>query len=251
MLPSVIEKLEDAAEGDRQHYVQCHKVGSPEYLKFVLQLDDKHPVQLKNIELLKEASKFADTKTRLEAKAIPDGKIAADPVTVELGETAGALGFKTKKELSDFKSNADSTASKLAEETESKTNARVATAAGKNADAWAEHAKDKKLKFEETTIKDADGKDVIATIVVHKDADGKEVKTPLKEYADKNAAHVAAAKPEKRRSGFGFPKEDQPEGELNEFEQIEKDGAERNKAKATGNVSFADKFFGRSNGING
>lgn len=248
MLPSIIDKLEDAAEGDRQHYSICTKVGSKNYGKFTLQLDGKHPVQIKNGELLADASKFGDEKTRLEAKAIPDGHVAVVPAIAELGETAVSLGFKTKKDVADLKTRAETAEGKLEREAVAKTNARVAAAAGKNLDAWTEHVTAKGVKFEETTIKDDGGHDVTAITATFKDDGGNEVKLPLKEYVEKNAAHVGAA--EKKRRGFGFPKEETAEGETNEFEEIRKTAAEQNKAKQGSNASFADTFFGTRTGIN-
>lgn len=249
MLPSVIDKLEDAAEGDRPHYSVCMKTGSKNYGKFTLQLDGKHPVQVKNTELLTQITGFADEKTRLEAKAIPDGKVAVEPNIAELGETALGLGLKAKKDVSDLKTRADTATSKLEEDATAKLNARVSAAAGKNLDAWTEHVKARGTTFKETTIKDDKGVDVTAITAISKDADGKEVESPLKDYVEKSAAHVAAANAQKKR-GFGFPKEETAEGETNEFDEIRKTMDASNKTKQVSNHSFAETFFGTKSGFN-
>lgn len=242
MLPSVINSLEDAAEGDRQHYAVCMKVGSKNHGKFTLQLDGKHPVQVKNAELVTEVNKIPDLKTRLEAKAIPEGKIAADPNVVELGEAVVGLGLKSKKDISDLKTRAETAEGKLQKEETDKLNRRVAAAAGKNAEAWAEHVAAKGLQFLETTVKDDKGNDAAAITVVSKGENGAEIQTPLKDYVEKTAVYVAPAEKSKRK--FGVPKEEGEPHDSNEFDEIRSEEKGKQTNKNVSNVSFASKFFG-------
>lgn len=251
MLPSIIEKLEDAEELDRKHYERVSETGSPNYGKYRLQLDGKHPVQLKNTELLTsvstltgEVQKIGAEKTKLELKVLPDGKIAADPSVVELGETAFALGLKTKKDVEGLKTRAETAEQKLNREAEEKLNAEVAAAIGKNPSAWAEHVTARGLTFKKTTVKDDAGNEVTNYTVVSKGDDGKDVETPLKDYATQKASHVAAGKPPKRK--FGVPNEEGESGDENEFDQIRKEMDEKLKTNATKTASFADTFFGNA-----
>ena len=54
MYIAIYPNLESIPEADRPHYKQVAESGSPNFGKFVLDLDPNHPVALKNTELLGE-----------------------------------------------------------------------------------------------------------------------------------------------------------------------------------------------------
>jgi hypothetical protein len=84
MLKSIYDTLDAIPEGERTHYAFSDG-------KYVLQLDDAHPVIKKNVDLLREktADKAAITrltneKTTLEATSLPAGHVAVPAADAQL-----------------------------------------------------------------------------------------------------------------------------------------------------------------------
>lgn len=249
MLESFYSKKEDIPADKRGAYVE--KNGRWEVDEYA----PSHPLVAKKDEfkakyavLKPEFDRLQREKTTLETKTIPDGKVAADPDIVELGETAKSHGL-SKKEIPTLKTDVEKYKGEVETIKTTEIARKVAAAAGKNPEAWAEHVTAKALKFKEVTTKDDKGNDVTSFMVVTSGDGDKEVETPLRDYVDKNSVHVAAADKKTARR-YGFPKEEVESGESNEFDEIRKSAEEKNKSATTDNQSFSQKFFGNGSGIN-
>lgn len=183
MLKSIYEKLEDIPEGDRAHYAQADG-------KYVLQLDNEHPVIVKNGELLRQHStdkgaitRLTNEKATLEATALPAGHVAMPSAKAQLLPAYEALGKPEdlkaavgerdglKAEVSGFKKDA--------------TLREVAEAYGWPFEAFKgldELHRARNLQYELKEVEE-DGQKVKRATVKWKDGDKEETK-PLKEYAE-------------------------------------------------------------------
>jgi hypothetical protein len=215
-------------------------------------LDDEHPVVVakKSLETTQTTLKTANSDlqqklTIAETKVLGDGMVAVAPEVKELGETAQNLGLK-KTDIPSLKTRAEAAETKLTQKEKSELDERVAAAAGKNPNAWKEHATANGLTYKEKTEKDEKGSETVSFVVVTKGDDNKEVETPLKDYVEKKASHVASAVAEKPRKGFNFPKEKGVPETGNQFDAIREKVKEEVGVTQNNNLSFAEKFYGTS-----
>lgn len=179
MKQSIYDKLEDIPEADRKDYAlhPTTKTDSPYFGKYVLQLDGRHPVQVKNTELLAAKSTQDSThQTAIQAKDIeitslsqqltaaktqqglPVGQIAVSTEDAQLLQNVKTLG-----KFEDIKAKVEEHATlKANEETQKNRDflTEVAKAHGLNPEAFVSLAEQHKLRenIESRLIDDGKGK---------------------------------------------------------------------------------------------
>lgn len=191
MLKSVYDSFDAIPEGDRQHYHQQDG-------KYVLQLDEQHPVLVKNKELLREKStdkaaitRLTNEKATLEATALPAGHVAVPAADAQLINAYKPLG--KPEEITAMRTERDDLKTKVAKSQRLETLRSVAEVEGYDVEVLSELVTDEQ-SFEIKEVK-KDGKEIKqANIIV--ETDGKKESKPLAEFAqEKWAKFMPALKP--------------------------------------------------------
>lgn len=206
MKKAIFDKLEDIPEADRGDYNLVTSNGSPNFNKYVLDLDPQHPVAIKNTELVTEKSKLEapllaqiqqkDTEiarvtnelNTAKATTLPAGHVAIPVSEVQVLNEVKALGdIKTVKEKlaehGTLKANQEQQAikEKLTE---------IAERNGMEPNAFVQLATVEKLApeaFETREIADAKGEKVKHDFVKSKDASGVEKTLAIGDYVKESS----------------------------------------------------------------
>lgn len=202
MKKAIFDKLEDIPEADRGDYNLVTSQGSPNFNKYVLDLDPQHPVAIKNTELISEKSRLeapfvaqiqqkdaeivrltGEVAVAKSAPTLPAGHVAIDAAAAQFLNEVRPLGdLKTIKEKLDEHGTL-----KADQELQTKKEklTEIAERNGLEPKAFVQLALVEKLdpeSFETTEIADAKGDKLKHDFVKGKDAGGAETKVAVGEY---------------------------------------------------------------------
>jgi len=243
MLKSIYETLDAIPEGDRPHYALSEG-------KYVLQLDDQHPVAVKNRELLREKSadkgamtKLANEKTALETEkaaltaerdALKGSSLPAGHVAIPAADAQLLTAYKshgTPDDVKAAKEERDALKSESASLKRAQVIRRAADLHGYDADVMAELLPaDVELAFGEV---EREGKKVELANAKFKEGDALK-EQPLEEYVDaKLKKYLPSLRPEQPAKGTQYVKQN-PQGKApakNVFDRIREEAKAAAEAK--------------------
>lgn len=93
MKPAFYDSLDKIPEVDRNDYKLITETGSPNFNKYVLDLDPQHPVALKNVELLGEKATREATQAQVVAAAVQQKDSEIQNLNVQLQAAKAQSGL--------------------------------------------------------------------------------------------------------------------------------------------------------------
>lgn len=203
---AIYPTLESIPEADRADYKLETATGSPNFNKYVLDLDPAHPVALKNAELLGEkATKDATHATELQAKATQIQSLTAE---LEVARTSSLPAGQVAVPVEDFQTfqkykalgAVEEVATKVTEHTALKEENALHTVTTQLEEIAERNGMDKKAfvklglpvkiqdLLETTELPDGKGGTVKHDLVKTKDDKGADAKIAITEYVKANDA---------------------------------------------------------------